>query len=513
MSTDSATVLVAGGDDSRRDAVARWLTDAGLTAVEANTGSAAVARLAAAPPIDAVFLDVQLPDTTGYAVCEKIKSDRQNAGVPVIHIAAADAVDRARGMSAGADGYLVEPIDSEELIATLKAVLRAHRSRREAELLAWRLSRLAELTVAMNAAPTLPGVLAAAAAGAARMWDAPVIVCAESAEGLRLAGVVAGDGTPPAIQEWAPAGPEAPVGVSQRNASPDDWALAEWPAGEDLIVVAARLRPDRAPVYVAAPASRPTPGAPVMNQLAQAIAGAVESQRFYDEEHRIARTLQRSLLQQRLPMVNGLDLAVRYSPASARTEVGGDFYELTALDRGLLIAVGDVAGHSLHAATVMAELRHAVRAYALDGHDPGEVVGRVNRLMRRLLPDEAATLCLILLDPATGRARMAVAGHPPPLLADAGSARFVDVKGPLLGVDVVRPADVEFVIPRGATLVLYTDGLIERRDREIDAGLRELVRCATTVDPDLERFCDRLLLELGGAGSEDDIAIVAVRRR
>jgi serine phosphatase RsbU (regulator of sigma subunit) len=294
-----------------------------------------------------------------------------------------------------------------------------------------------------------------------------------------------------------------------------EWPLVDWPAGEELLVVGARLRADRAPVYVAVPASRPTPGAPVMNQLAQAIAGAVESQRFYDEEHRIAGTLQRSLLQQRLPFVNGLDLAVRYSPASTRTEVGGDFYEVTALDHALLVAIGDVAGHSLHAATVMAELRHAVRAYALDGHPPGEVVGRVNRLMRRLLPDEAATLCLILLDAATGRARMASAGHPPPLLSNAGSARFLDVEGPLLGVDFARPGDTEFIIPRGATLILYTDGLVERRDREIDAGLRALATCAAKVDRDrdLERFCDRLLMEVNGAGSEDDVAVVAVRRR
>lgn len=211
--------------------------------------------------------------------------------------------------------------------------------------------------------------------------------------------------------------------------------------------------------------------------------------------------------------MNGLDVAVRYAPASARSEVGGDFYELTALDHGLLVAVGDVAGHSLHAATVMAELRHTIRAYALDGHQPCEVVGRVSRLMRRLLPDEAATLCLMLLDPATGLARMASAGHPPPLLSEGGMTRFIEVRGPLLGGNFPRPADLEFVIPRGATLVMYTDGLIERRQREIDAGFRALSHCAAAVDDNLDRFCDRLLMELGGNGSEDDIAVVAVRRR
>ena len=100
----------------------------------------------------------------------------------------------------------------------------------------------------------------------------------------------------------------------------------------------------------------------------------MEAQRSFDEEHRIAVTLQRSLLPARLPDLAGLDLAVRYEPASAQTEVGGDFYELVMLDGHLLLAIGDVAGHSLHAATVMAELRHAVRAYAVEGHQPGEIL-------------------------------------------------------------------------------------------------------------------------------------------
>jgi CheY-like chemotaxis protein len=512
MSTDSAIVLVASGDLLRRTALAGSLGRAGFGVVGASTGSAALAQMASAP-VDAVVLDVLLPDTTGYELCEKIKSDGQHEGLPVIMVAFQHLVDRVRGTAVAADGYLVEPVEAEELASTLHAVLRGHRGQREAETLAWRLSRLAELTVAMNATPTFPGVLAAAAAGAMRMWGAPTVVCAASADGLRLAGVAAADGSPPVVREWAPDVPEAPVGISQTRSSPADWPVLDWPDGEELLVVGARLWADRAPVYVALPASRPTPGAPVMNQLAQAIAGAVEKQRFYDEEHRIAGTLQRSLLQQRLPTVNGLDLAVRYSPASTRTEVGGDFYEVAALDHGLLIAIGDVAGHSLHAATVMAELRHAVRAYGLDGHGPGEVVGRVNRLMRRLLPHEAATLCVILLDPATGRARMASAGHPPPLLADTGPPRFLEARGPLLGVDVVRPHDSEFVVRRGATVILYTDGLVERRDREIDAGLRALAACASRIDPDLERFCDRLLGELGAARSEDDIAVVTVRRR
>jgi serine phosphatase RsbU (regulator of sigma subunit) len=278
-----------------------------------------------------------------------------------------------------------------------------------------------------------------------------------------------------------------------------------------VTVAAARLRPDRAAVYVAVSGGITLPGAPVLSQLVLAVAGAVEAQRSYDEEHRIAVTLQRSLLPQRLPEVPGVSLAVRYVPASRQAEVGGDFYEATLIDCRLLIAIGDVAGHSLHAATVMAELRHAVRAYAVDGHPPGAVLERANRLLGLLLPGEAATICLLTLDPANGRVRLANAGHLPPLLIVEGKAELINHRGPLLGIRADRPDDLDFTLPPGATLILYTDGLIERRDIDIDKRLATLVEAAGAVDGDLDRFCGRLL-ELAGPAVDDDIAVVAVRR-
>jgi serine phosphatase RsbU (regulator of sigma subunit) len=280
-----------------------------------------------------------------------------------------------------------------------------------------------------------------------------------------------------------------------------------------VVVASARLRADRTPVYVAVPAATQSPGSPVLRQLAQAVAAAVEAQRSYDEEHRIAVTLQRSLLQSRLPDVPGVELAVRYEPAGAQTEVGGDFYELTMLDGKLLVAIGDVAGHSLHAATVMAEVRHAVRAYAVEGHPPGAVLKLVNRFMRAVLPAESATLCLLTLEPDSGRVRLASAGHLPPLLQVGGKAEFLAPRGPLLGINAPRPDDLEFVLPSGGTLVLYTDGLIERRDADIDVGLSALAACASEVDSSLDAFCQRLLVRLAGAGEQaDDIAVVALRR-
>jgi serine phosphatase RsbU (regulator of sigma subunit) len=266
-------------------------------------------------------------------------------------------------------------------------------------------------------------------------------------------------------------------------------------------------------VYVAVPPEITDPGQPVLALLAQAVAGTIETMRAYATEHHLALTLQQSLLPQRLPRVAGVELAKRYVPASEVAEIGGDFYELSYLDGRLVVAVGDVGGHSLHAATVMAELRHALRAYIVEGHSPAEVLGRLNTLMRQLLPDEIATLCVLTLEPATGRVVLANAGHPPPLLVSPSGVVALAEHGALLGTRATAAHDQIFELAPGTTMVLYTDGLVERRGEIIDAGLARLVAAATDPDPDLDAYCDRLRTKVGPATPLDDIAIVALRRR
>ncbi|TDB72867.1 SpoIIE family protein phosphatase [Micromonospora sp. KC723] len=511
MAGDQATVLVVDDSRTKRYLLVSWLTRAGFEVREAETGTEALERVAT-DRLDLVVLDVRLPDLSGFDVCERIKAD--HPALPVIHVSAhaVDVVDRAQGLTRGADAYLAEPIEPDELIATAHAVLRYYQARRRAELLAERLTGLADTTVAVHAAANFARLLEEAVTGAAKIFKSPAAVVAETFDGESLAGVAAGPGAPPAIVPWGVDDTGIPKGATVWIDDPAQWGLVSWPAGDTVTVAAARLRDDRAPLYVVVPSATQTARTPVLVQLAQAVASAVEAQRSYDEEHRIAVTLQRSLLPRKLPEVAGLDMAVRYEPASARTEVGGDFYELVMLDGHLLVAIGDVAGHSLHAATVMAELRHAMRAYAVEGHQPAVILDRLNELMRSLLRNELATLCVLLLHPPTGRIRMASAGHLPALVSDDGRVDFVQQSAPLLGVRAARPDDLEFVLPPGATLVLYTDGLIERRDATIDEGLAALAACAARVDDDLDRFCERLLVELAPREIHDDVAVVAVRR-
>ena len=506
-----ATVLVVDDSATKRYLLVSWLTRAGFTVRQAEAGAEAL-RMLPGSDIELVVLDVKLPDMSGFDVCETIKTDPAYGALPVIHVSAhaVDVVDRTQGLNRGADAYLVEPIEPDELIATAQAVLRYYSARRRAESLAARMVRLAEATLAINTATTLSGLLEAAAAGAHEIFGGPAVVLTGTVDGEGIAAV----GSPPGVRRWPLPDENVGVGSLVRTDDADDWNIVDWPEGETVAVAAARLRPDRPPVYVAVTSSSQNPGFPVLRQLSQTVAAAVEAQRSYDEEHRIAVTLQRSLLQSHLPAVPGVELAMRYEPAAAQTEVGGDFYELTMLDGRLLVAIGDVAGHSLHAATVMAEVRHAVRAYAVEGHPPGTVLTLVNNFMRTVLPDDSATICLLTLEPESGRVRMASAGHLPPLLHTAEGQRFLEPHGPLLGINAPRPDDVEFVLPRGGTLVLYTDGLVERRDEDIDVGLAALARAAETVESNLDAFCRRLMVELGGAGQQaDDIAIVALRRR
>ena len=512
MEGGPATVLVVDDSRPKRYLLVSWLTRAGFATIEAENGAEALHRVRK-DRVDLVVLDVRLPDMSGFEVCELIKESRPST--PVIHVSAhaVDVVDRAQGLTRGADAYLAEPIEPEELVATANAVLRYYQARQRAELLAERLAALADATVQMHAAPNFVRLLEAAAAGAARIFKSPAAVVAETFDGDCLAGVTAGPEAPPVIVPWSVDDTGLPIGTRVRIDEPGAWDLTAWPAGDTVTVAAARLREDRAPLYVVVPTATQTVRTPVLVQLAQAVASAVEAQRSFDQEHRIAVTLQRSLLPRRLPEVAGLDLAVRYEPASAQTEVGGDFYELVMLDGHLLVAIGDVAGHSLHAATVMAELRHAVRAYAVEGHPPGVILDRVNELMRTLLPAELATICVLLLDPGSGLIRLASAGHLPALISSDGRIQFVQQPAPLLGVRAPRPPDLEFVLPAGATLVLYTDGLIERRDATIDEGMAALGAVAARVDDNLDDFCQRLLVELAPPEIHDDVAVVAVRRR
>ncbi|MGY1741509.1 MULTISPECIES: SpoIIE family protein phosphatase [unclassified Blastococcus] len=251
--------------------------------------------------------------------------------------------------------------------------------------------------------------------------------------------------------------------------------------------------------------------------VAEQIALALDRARLYRAELDIATTLQRSLLPAALPRLSGLALAAEYLPGVVGTSAGGDWYDVVELDEDrVAIAVGDVVGQGPAAAAVMGQLRSALSATLLQGCPPAASLELLDRFASRLPGALASSAACLVVDRAAGRVRWASAGHPPPVLVTGEGVRLLDGAGagPVLGVPergsyTEGSADVA----PGATLLLYTDGLVERRGEALDAGLSRITDAARRyagVHP--ERLVELLLADvLPGSERPDDVAVIAVR--
>jgi PAS domain S-box-containing protein len=256
----------------------------------------------------------------------------------------------------------------------------------------------------------------------------------------------------------------------------------------------------------------------VAEQLALQVSQVVDKAQRLELETRTSHTLQANLLPPAPPPVPGLAVAVRYLPASRGADVGGDFYDVVPLPGGqVALAVGDVVGHDIRAAAVMGQLRSVYRALLADRPPPSAVIDRLQAGWSLLGLQLMATALFGVLDPGSGRLRLASAGHLAPLLVADGTAELLDVRpSRMLGAPPAPGPAAEWagVLAPGATLLLYTDGLVESRGADLDRGLAALqgaaVRAGTT-DPD--ELCDRLLAELAGGVRADDVALLAITRR
>jgi len=522
LTDDPATLLLVDDNQAKRYVMATWLRRAGHTVVEVATGREA---LELAPAAELILLDVNLPDISGFDICRRLKTESRTAAIPIIQVSAtAVAVaDRAHGLTQGADAYLTDPTEPEELLPVVVAVLRYYRSRRRAEHTAALLTALTRATLDINAAETFDGLARAAAIGAARIFSVQAVLTVLMPDGqVRRTSAFPGQREP--AQRGGPGdlvdqvvalvldGGEANAAVMIAAA---DWrqVVPDSTLREDICLAAARTKSDRPPVALAV-AAYGVPGEEerqVLRQFVQSIALAVEALRSYAEEHVVALTLQRSFLPTALPRVPGLAMASRYIPASDQAEVGGDFYEALQHDGKVLVAIGDVQGHSLAAATVMGELRHALRAFAVEGHSPVAITGLVNQVLTRYHPGVIATLCLVIIDPATGDLQIVNCGHMPALLVDGPDAAYRGQGGLLLGLPVHEPHLETTNLPLGGTVLLMTDGLVEDRGVLIDDNLEKLRLAATEVaGDDIQAFTNHLMAIFGPR--EDDVAMIALRR-
>ncbi|MFJ7066265.1 SpoIIE family protein phosphatase [Streptomyces sp. NPDC101115] len=251
----------------------------------------------------------------------------------------------------------------------------------------------------------------------------------------------------------------------------------------------------------------------LMDEVVARAATNIDNARLYTTQRQAALTLQRSLTNNALPDVTGLELTGRYLPASDH-DVGGDWFDVVALPGGRTgLVIGDVMGHGIHAAAVMGQLRTAVRTLARHDIQPARMLRSLDAVVADLGEDEMATCVYAVYDPAGAGWTIARAGHPPPaVVTPDGAVTFLDgPPGTPLGTGAHEFGTEEVALPAGGLLVLYTDGLIEARDQDLDQGMARVAAALRDMDRPLDELCDELLAGLPEGPAQDDVAMLLAR--
>lgn len=249
--------------------------------------------------------------------------------------------------------------------------------------------------------------------------------------------------------------------------------------------------------------------------LAALTAQTLHRTELYRAERQASVALQRALLPEQAPIIDGWDIATYYSPAGDQ-EAGGDFYDVIVLDSGPVVAiVGDVMGRGIAAAAAMAQVRSTIRAYAIDDPHPQRVLRRVDTFFEALDLAQLVTVLYLLIDPATGWVSIANAGHLPPLLVTADGAQpITTTPGTPFGVIAEPRRIVDLVIPPDAAVVALTDGLVERRGEDIDVGIERMVRrVGTASGTDARTLLSRITRPSAvDQVQDDDVTVLVVKR-
>jgi hypothetical protein len=301
---------------------------------------------------------------------------------------------------------------------------------------------------------------------------------------------------------------QLPVGSTGSGAGGDDRVVLDIPG---------RFGTPVARLSVATPPLSPT-DADVLEQFARMAGVAIEAALDVERDHRLAVTLQRSLLPSDLPVPDPLTVAVRYVPAGLEGEVGGDWYDVIPLPHGrVALVIGDVVGHGIGQAAIMGQLRFALRAYAVEGHPPDQIAARLETLLRSLPDAPSATLLYVGVELDALGITVLNAGHPPPVIIQpTRQARFLDVgRSGLLGVSTEGHRTVQgpFELTPGTQLLLYTDGLLEASERDGVDGFEALLDTLRDFDGDPEELCDIVMDRFVTAAPTDDVCLLAARVR
>ncbi|RKQ86177.1 signal transduction histidine kinase [Solirubrobacter pauli] len=502
-------VLVVDDNADMRSYIASLL-DTRYSVQTAPDGAVAL-ELARREPPELVVTDVMMPNLDGFGLLAGLQADPATTDIPVIMVSArAGEEGTIEGLEAGADDYLIKPFAARELLARVHANLELDRARRTRDALrrsgdlldqAQRLARVGswELELATNEVTA-------------------------SAEYLRQVGLTA--------EELRAGG----LARAFESVHPDDLERAAKSIQDAM--VSGRLEVEfrlQAPqqgtriMYALGELERDDEGTPVRlrgslqditEQRAgeRALAQAAAEREAADRERRIADELQQSLMPERTFDAEQLDVAAYYHAGVAGTQVGGDWYDVIDLGAGRTgLVLGDVIGRGVRAAAVMGQLRAAVRAYAQLELSPADVLEMLDHVVGQLGAEQIVTCLFAIFDPRDCSLTYANAGQLPPLLVAPGEGpqRLDGSAGPPLGTGSPRFTEARADLIAGSHLALYTDGLVERRDRVIDAGIDRLGATLAGLDGQLpiEAYPDALVQALVPEGSDDDVALLVARAR
>ena len=476
-------ILLADDDDVGRYVIATMLRRAGFRVREAADGAQAVDEAVRNPPALAL-LDVKMPVMDGFEACRRLKSHERTRHVPVLLLSATfmDTEAQVEGLETGADAYLTQPVEAPVLAATVRSLLRARRAESDVRhaALRWRTTfdAISDAVAVLDAGGALERVNRSFAAVFGEPDPGALVGRPLAGLSLQLPSLVAAGG-----------GGELHVGEQVFAVRVD-----EIPRDPDLDLDAQL----------------------VLTLIDVTAARRAETQRteVLARERMISRTLQQSLLPERLPRHPGLRLDAWHIAAEKELIIGGDWYDVIETGDSVWLVIGDVAGHGVAAATQAGQLRHSLRVYAHEGFGLSEAIRRLNELVLGTELTGMATMCIASLSLETGALRLVRAGHPPPLLIRAGGeAELLEGHpGIVLGVPAAVCDEYPTTLEVGDRLVLYTDGLIELPHASLDVGLDRLMQAAHGLDG-LEELRNGLVQRMVDATDlRDDVALLLAER-
>jgi serine phosphatase RsbU (regulator of sigma subunit)/CheY-like chemotaxis protein/anti-sigma regulatory factor (Ser/Thr protein kinase) len=491
-----------------------------------------------------ILLDVRMAGTDGLQTARIIRSRPGTRHIPIIFMTAqsSELDEITKAYESGAVDYVVKPFEPEILRAKVGVFVQLHRERVERV----RESRArAEAEAVARAVRTLQ-ILSDAAMTYVDIDELAGALVQRSAElfGAGAAALLLRDEKLPGLHVRARAGAHAleieddriTVGedvlgeiaatlvgaiLQAQDLDAEDRAKAGLGDGlASLLVVPLLVAGELMGVLLLAASHEnhfDRRDLELLTLAADRMALAVDHAQRYADGRLLVETLQLSLLPERLPLHPRMQLAARYMPAGLAPQVGGDWYDAVELDANrIAVMIGDVVGHGIRAAITMSELRNALRAFAIEGHSPEEALRQLDRVVLATRgPGMVATLLFVVIDAAEGTVTLARAGHPPPALrAVDGSVKFLETARTLpLGVDPEAVASQEtYPMKPGETLLLFTDGLVERRGEPITDSFDRLLDALAQAPAEVEMLCEHVLQKTATEqGRDDDVAVLAVQ--